>query len=149
MKLHLLKYSATLSIALIAGAGVVPPASAAAHPAGPPAGAWHDSGHAWWGWGLGLGLGLGLEAEYLANPYLFYSYPGYYYPYPGYDFPYTPPALIVEQQPPAASQPPATAPQPPATWFYCDSAKAYFPYVATCPEPWRTVPAAPPSGMPR
>jgi uncharacterized tellurite resistance protein B-like protein len=25
------------------------------------------------------------------------------------------------------------------SWLYCDSAKAYYPYVSTCPEPWRRV----------
>jgi hypothetical protein len=30
------------------------------------------------------------------------------------------------------------------TWYYCDSAQAYYPYVATCPEGWRAVPASPP-----
>ena len=27
-------------------------------------------------------------------------------------------------------------------WYYCDAARAYFPYVQTCQAPWRTVPAA-------
>lgn len=26
-------------------------------------------------------------------------------------------------------------------WYYCDSAHAYYPYVSSCPEPWRDVPA--------
>jgi hypothetical protein len=30
---------------------------------------------------------------------------------------------------------PATA----QTWYWCDSARAYYPYVATCPEQWRVV----------
>jgi hypothetical protein len=28
-----------------------------------------------------------------------------------------------------------------ASWYYCDSAKAYYPYVSTCPEAWRPVDA--------
>ena len=32
----------------------------------------------------------------------------------------------------------------PGVWYYCDSARAYYPYVAACGEGWRTVPAAPP-----
>lgn len=32
----------------------------------------------------------------------------------------------------------------PGAWYYCDSAKAYYPYIAACNEGWRTVPAAPP-----
>jgi hypothetical protein len=51
----------------------------------------------------------------------------------------------------AVAQPPMDAPvtqtQPPpapATWYYCDSAKTYYPYVSECREGWRTVPATPP-----
>ena len=155
MKLHLLKYRVALGIGLIAGAALGAPANAAPPPGGHPGPhpghpvvVWHGSGPGWWGWGLGLGLGLGLEAEYLANPYLYEPYPGYYYPYPGYDFPVTPPSQVVAPPPPAAGGPPAPGSAPPASWFYCDSAKTYFPYVQNCPEPWRIVPAAPP-GPPR
>ena len=49
--------------------------------------------------------------------------------------------------------PPADAPaavaQAPGTWYYCDSAKAYYPYIQQCPEGWRSVPASPPSAAPR
>lgn len=31
-----------------------------------------------------------------------------------------------------------------ATWYYCESATAYYPYVATCAEGWKLVPATPP-----
>jgi hypothetical protein len=50
-------------------------------------------------------------------------------------------------QAPQAAPPQASAPQAPApgTWYYCDSAKAYYPYVSECKEGWRPVPAAPPS----
>jgi len=45
---------------------------------------------------------------------------------------------------------PPTAPTPgaqaPAVWYYCDSAKGYYPYVNQCPEGWRSVPATPPAG---
>ncbi|HTP94717.1 MAG TPA: DUF6515 family protein [Burkholderiales bacterium] len=51
--------------------------------------------------------------------------------------------------------PPAPGPQvaapaaPPQTagvgmWYFCESAKAYYPYVNECKEGWRQVPAAPP-----
>jgi hypothetical protein len=43
----------------------------------------------------------------------------------------------------AVAQPPA-APAPAGNWYYCDSAKAYYPYVSQCAEGWRTVPATPP-----
>ena len=33
--------------------------------------------------------------------------------------------------------------QPSGVWYYCDPARAYYPYVAQCEVPWRTVPAMP------
>ena len=50
---------------------------------------------------------------------------------------------------PAPAPPPAPAPsgapqQAAGTWYYCDSAKAYYPYVAECKKGWRAVPATPP-----
>jgi len=53
------------------------------------------------------------------------------------------------QAPPSAAAPPpapqAAAPAQAGTWFYCESAKAYYPYVAECKEGWRQVPATPPA----
>ena len=61
-------------------------------------------------------------------------YPGPVYPYPN---PWEPPVVVV---------PPAEAAPPPAQyWYYCDSSRTYYPYVASCPEGWRKVPAAPPA----
>ena len=53
---------------------------------------------------------------------LWYFYPRPVYPYPD---PYTPP----------------TATQ---YWYYCPPARAYYPYVQSCPGGWRLVPATPP-----
>jgi len=50
--------------------------------------------------------------------------------------------------PPPPSEAPAAAAPPQQTagnWYYCDSAKNYYPYVGQCPEGWRTVPATPPA----
>lgn len=104
-------------------------------------GGWHRGGPAWWG--LGLGLGLAWDAWALNSPY-------YDYPYPGYVYPYSSSTVIVEP-PPTLVVPPGAAdvPQnPPATanWYYCESAKAYYPYVRQCAEAWRVVPAVPPTG---
>lgn len=49
----------------------------------------------------------------------------------------------------SAPPPPQAAPAAPAqpgagVWYYCESAKAYYPYASSCAEGWRTVPAAPP-----
>jgi hypothetical protein len=56
--------------------------------------------------------------------------------------PPVPEAQSPQSVPPQASA--APAPEP-GTWYYCDSAKAYYPYVSACKEGWRAVPAAPPS----
>ena len=57
-------------------------------------------------------------------------------------------ALAVEtpRPPPVAVAPVIVAPPPPPPmrmWYYCESARTYYPYVAYCPEGWRAVPAAP------
>ena len=54
-----------------------------------------------------------------------------------------PPAGMTSDAGPAAA--PTAAPPPSgATWYYCDSARAYYPYVSTCSEGWRAVPASAP-----
>lgn len=80
---------------------------------------WHDGRFAWW-WVVGSGW--------------------YFYPVPAYPYPtYIPPAIIVQQPPPApAGLPPAQF------WYYCDDPQGYYPYVAACNGPWREVPAAAP-----
>jgi len=91
-------------------------------------GGWHGgrwSGNGGWrggGWNggdgaaLGLGLGLGLLGGALATaPY--YAAP--YYAAPGYGY--------------------APAPIAATTWYWCDPYRQYYPYVATCPAPWRQV----------
>jgi len=67
-----------------------------------------------------------------------YWYPAPIYPYPD---PYQPPNMVAEA--PAAAPPAAPVPR---TWYYCQGAKGYYPYVATCPGGWKPVPAnsAPP-----
>jgi hypothetical protein len=64
--------------------------------------------------------------------------PGFWYWYPApvyYNYNYASPP------PPDSALAPETSP----TWYYCDSAKAYFPYVGSCAVPWRAVPATAPS----
>ena len=85
----------------------------------------HDGRFGWWWVAAGM----------------WYFYPSPVYPYPD---PYTPPVVVVNQQPPAAPQTNVPAQPPLQYWYYCDSAKAYYPYVPSCPEAWRTVPAQPP-----
>lgn len=108
-------------------------------------GGWRGGGGPGW-WGLGLGVGLGWDAVSFANPYLDYSYPGYYYFDSSPMYPDGSPTVIVgPSMPPQATgmvAPPSSA--TPSSWYFCDSAKGYYPYVTQCPQPWRTVPAMPP-----
>jgi hypothetical protein len=67
---------------------------------------------------------------------LWYFYPAPVYPYPN---PYEPPVAVVVPQAPAAAPPP---PQP-QNWYYCESSRGYYPYVPSCAEGWRAVPATP------
>lgn len=111
-------------------------------------GAWHGGnsgwghggsyhGHGGWGWS-GLWIGAGLAYSY-PWPYLYsypYTYP-YTYPY-GYPYGYAGSAVVLPDASVTPSQPPA------ASWYYCDAARAYYPYVASCPGGWRAVPAQPP-----
>jgi hypothetical protein len=92
-----------------------------------PSDAWRSSvsvyvGPGWWG---------------PPYPYWWYSPPYYVY---------TPPPVIIRQQPtvyieqepaPTSPPPPPTATQAPqGFWYYCASAKGYYPTVPTCQEDW-------------
>ena len=59
-----------------------------------------------------------------------YFYPEPVYPYPN---PYEPPVAVIVQPAPAKPAPP---PPPPQNWYYCESAKGYYPYVPACPGGW-------------
>jgi hypothetical protein len=75
-----------------------------------------------------------------AVPY-YYADDIYYVQQPtGYEVVAPPPDQA--PQPPAAGAPPAAAS---GTWYYCESAKGYYPYVNQCPEGWKSVPATPPA----
>jgi hypothetical protein len=116
-------------------------------------GGWHGgrgSGSEWWGLGMGLGFGWGIanrvEPYPYGYPYAYYSDPAYYYsyrgPYPGYEQRYRLAPLV---EPPADRQyAPGQVLAPAGNWYYCDSARGYYPYVTQCPEAWRAVSAVPP-----
>ncbi len=100
-----------------------------------------------WGWGgFGLGLGLGYGAWAWNDPLFYDPYP---LGYPVYSAPVAP--TVVVSQPLTAQDTTYVAPQDdysaPSEWFYCDSAKGYYPYVKDCPEPWRAVPSVPPGSV--
>jgi hypothetical protein len=85
---------------------------------------------------------------YYANDVYYVQGPG------GYMVSEAPPEATAPQQvpppvayPPQAGAAPSAPAQPaPGNWYYCESAKGYYPYVPECREGWRTVPAAPPPG---
>lgn len=88
---------------------------------GHPGGHWveHNRGPYWSGWWIG-------------SPWFFYPPP-----YPN------PPIIVQTPAPePVVVQ---AAPQPVQHWYYCESAKTYYPYVQNCPEGWRSVAAVPPT----
>jgi len=72
---------------------------------------------------------------YYANDVYYASAPG------GYAVAEPPVDAPMTQTPPP---PAAGAPSAPGNWYYCDSSKAYYPYVSQCKEGWRSVPATPP-----
>lgn len=86
----------------------------------------HDGRIGWW---------------WITGPNVWYWYPRPIYPYgypypPYYDYDYPNPPIVIA--PPAQGAPPEQS-----YWYYCDSSKAYYPYVRTCPGGWRKVPATP------
>lgn len=86
-------------------------------------GHWHGGGG--WGWGgprVVVGVGPGFGWGWAPGYYGYYPPPYYYYP----------PPVVVQDEPPVYIQRPA--PQP--AWYYCESAKGFYPRVPTCPEPW-------------
>ena len=89
---------------------------------------WYGGGPVWWGAGVGLGLGLGWA--YVDSPYAYYPYAPAYVPYA------VAPAPVTA----APTQSSAAA----GTWYFCEPAKAYYPYVRECAQPWQAVPAVPP-----
>ena len=73
-------------------------------------------------------------------------YPYYWYPPPPPYYIYRPPAVVVEEPPVYVERPPAAPPAPAAPtayWYYCESAKGYYPTVPSCPEEWIKVPERP------
>jgi hypothetical protein len=90
-----------------------------------------------------VGVGVGFPAY----PYYYPVAPvPYYYP-PVVAAPADPPTYIEQgQAQPAPAYGAADGEQQQAgTWYYCDAAQAYYPYVKQCAGGWRAVPANPPA----
>jgi hypothetical protein len=64
----------------------------------------------------------------------------YFYPYPVYPYPdpFVPPVVAAPPAPGVVPPPPT-----PSNWYYCNSARNYYPYVPSCPEGWQPMPATP------
>lgn len=84
-------------------------------------------GHAWRGHGGHHGYGhSGYGYGHSGYRTYGYSYPYRYYPYVAPKVSPQQPTVYVQQQ---------------AYWYYCENAKAYYPYVQDCPSGWvRVVP---------
>jgi hypothetical protein len=155
-----MKAMKTLLVAALAVAGMAVMADAQAARSGWSGSRAGYSGGHWggghWGGGYrggyGSRLGLYLGAPILWSAWYWGGFP-YYYPYDYYGprviyrdverYPASYPEGYMEPAPtpeidPRAQGAPAQAP---AYLNYCDSAKAYFPKVTSCPEGWRFEPA--------
>jgi len=90
----------------------------------------------------------GYTVVYYGGVPYYYANDIYYVQQPtGYEV-VAPPAGAPAAPAPVAAQPPAVTPgaQTAGVWYYCSSAKGYYPYVSQCPEGWQSVPASPPPG---
>lgn len=109
-------------------------------------GAWryarHEGRLGWW-WVLEGG-----SWYYYSQPV--YPYPdpyipsGYYYSQPEYSYPepYVPPVIIMQSDPVESTPDIVVTPAPASqSWYYCESSAGYYPYIASCPEGWKSVPA--------
>ena len=116
----------------------------------------HSGGH-WSGghWGGGHWSGghwRGSFGVFVGAPLFWWGWPGYYDPYYSYGPYYGPPVVYREREvvpyPEGEMSPPVTegarpgpgAPaQGPLYMNYCESARAYYPKVTSCPEGWKFV----------
>ncbi|MBK7768626.1 MAG: hypothetical protein IPI44_22875 [Sulfuritalea sp.] len=112
-----------------------------------PRGGGHRGGYRGGHGGGHVSFGVMIGSPYWGGPW-FYPPPAYYHP-PYYP-PYYPqvvverqaPQVYIEQQvapaaPPAPASPVAAAPA--NYWYYCATAKGYYPYVSECPSGWQRV----------
>ena len=96
---------------------------------------WYGNQYGWW-WLVG-------------GRHYYYSRPIYPYP-PEVSEIWVPSTEVIQQQQGIVTAPPPPpgagyAPPPPQQqmWYYCDNPAGYYPYVQSCPTPFRAVPAQP------
>ncbi|HRE17598.1 MAG TPA: hypothetical protein PLW86_11150 [Rhodocyclaceae bacterium] len=99
-------------------------------------------------WGVSIGVPLYWQPASPYRYYPYYSYPYYSYPYssPVVVLPPAPAPVYVEQNPP---RPVTESRLPAGYWYYCPSARAYYPYVRECAEAWQPVSPTPPASEQR
>ncbi len=122
-----LRFSVAACAAALALLSIAAPAQADRgwHGGGWHGGGWHGGSH--WRGGVFLNFGVPYPYYYWGSPYVYG--PAYAYPPAVVD-----PPVYVERGDSGAN----------ATWWYwCDSARGYYPYVKECPSGWRRVPAQP------
>ena len=80
------------------------------------------------------------------SAYYYYANDIYYVAAPGGYAVVAPPTggVIATAPTVAAPSPEETGPYPEGTWYYCESADAYYPYVTECAEDWQPISAVPP-----
>jgi len=84
-------------------------------------------------WGGGHGRSGGHGRVFIGSTFWWGPpYPYYYYPYPYVVYAPPPAPVIVERAPEYVQQ----AGVPRSYWYYCESAKVYYPNVPTCAEAW-------------
>jgi hypothetical protein len=104
-------------------------------------GGWHGGWYGGWnhGWYGGWGGSVVIGGPWWWGPTYPYPYYGYYPPaYYAYPPPIVQGPSVYIQQQPAPSES-----LPEGYWYYCASAKAYYPTVQTCREAWIKVPPTP------
>ena len=71
-----------------------------------------------------------------------WGWPGWWGPAYTYSF-YADPPVVVQQGPTEYIQQDPSPPSAPQYWYYCQNARAYYPYVKECPGGWMQVVPAP------
>jgi hypothetical protein len=92
-------------------------------------------GHVGGGWhGHGPGFAIGIGPVWWGPRYYAPWYPPYA-PYPPYSPYYVSPPVVIERRPPVYVGRPRSSTAA-GYWYWCESERAYYPNVETCPEPW-------------
>lgn len=85
----------------------------------------------------------GVHLDLRLNPFLWPAYPYRYYSPPRYYAPYVYESPVVVERPVYIEQPSANLNPPSAPpvnyWYYCASARGYYPYIQECPNGWQKV----------